>query len=117
MWPEPGSIVNPCNLFLSAFQLPVSLAPGCGTRAAARAQALIWGRGILVAPVVDLNGPGAGTGTTLAHSENAAATAIAPAGGTTDVDSQDFNGGSLRVAFTANGAAEDQLSILTDGTV
>jgi hypothetical protein len=68
-------------------------------------------------PVVDLNGAAAGTGATLAYTENAAATAIAPAGVTTDSDSTDFNGGSLTVHFTANGAAEDQLSILTDGTV
>ena len=71
----------------------------------------------LVAPVVDLNGAAAGTGATLGYTENAAATAIAPAGVTTDIDSADFNGGSLTVHFSANGAAEDQLTILTDGTV
>ncbi len=35
----------------------------------------------------------------------------------TDTDSTDFNGGSLRVHFSANGAAEDQLAIVTDATV
>jgi hypothetical protein len=69
------------------------------------------------APVVDLNGATAGTGSTLSYTENGAATAIAPAGTATDTDSPDFNGGSLTVDFSANGAAEDQLSILTDGTV
>ena len=34
----------------------------------------------MVAPVVDLNGAAAGTGATLGYTENAAATAIAPAG-------------------------------------
>ena len=69
------------------------------------------------APVVDLNGAGGGTGVTLAYNENDAATAIAPAGVTTDIDSPNYNGGSLTVHFSANGAAEDQLSILTDGSV
>jgi hypothetical protein len=68
-------------------------------------------------PVVDLNGATAGTGSTLSYTENAAASAIAPTGTATDTDSADFNGGSLTVHFSANGAAEDQLSILTDGTV
>jgi hypothetical protein len=68
-------------------------------------------------PVVDLNGATAGTGSTLNYAENAAASAIAPTGTTTDTDSTDFNTGSLTVHFSANGAAEDQLSILTDGTV
>jgi VCBS repeat-containing protein len=71
----------------------------------------------LVAPVVDLNGAAAGSGATLDYLENAGATAIAPTGVTTDVDSPDFNGGSLTVHFSANGAAEDQLSIMTDGNV
>lgn len=68
-------------------------------------------------PVVDLNGADAGTGATLAYTENGAAAAIAPAGVTTDVDSANFNGGSLTVHFSANGAAEDQLSILATGGV
>ncbi|HEY2248453.1 MAG TPA: DUF4347 domain-containing protein [Bradyrhizobium sp.] len=67
-------------------------------------------------PVVDLNGATAGTGVTLAITENDPATAIAPAGLTTDSDSTDFNGGSLTVHVAA-GVAQDQLSILTDATV
>jgi VCBS repeat-containing protein len=63
------------------------------------------------APVVNLGGA------TLSYTENAAAAAIAPTGLVTDVDSADFNGGSLTVHFSANGAAEDQLSILTDASV
>ena len=69
------------------------------------------------APAVDLNGPAAGTGVTLGYTEDDAATAIAPAGAVTDVDSTNFNGGSLTVHFAAGGAAEDQLSIMTDGQV
>jgi large repetitive protein len=68
-------------------------------------------------PVVDLNGATAGTGATLNYTENDAATAIAPTGTTTDSDSPDFSGGSLTVHFSANGGAEDQLSILTDNTI
>src|SRR4029077_20700370 len=55
-------------------------------------------------------------GGTLNYTENQAATAIAPAGTVSDVDSANFNGGSLMAAFTANGAAEDQLSIQNQGT-
>ena len=68
-------------------------------------------------PVVDLNGADVGTGATLAYTENGTAAAIAPAGVTTDVDSANFNGGSLTVHFSANGAAEDQLSVLASGGV
>ncbi len=68
-------------------------------------------------PVLDLNGADAGTGATLAYTENGAAAAIAPAGVTTDADSANFNGGSLTVHFSANGAAEDQLSVLATGGV
>ena len=67
-------------------------------------------------PVVDLNGAAAGTGVTLAYTENDPATAIAPAGVTTDADSTDYNGGSLAVHLTA-GDTQDELSILTDATV
>jgi VCBS repeat-containing protein len=68
-------------------------------------------------PVIDLNGESAGTSATLDYTENGPATAIAPAATVDDPDSFDFNGGSLTVALTANGGAEDQLSILTDTTV
>ena len=57
-----------------------------------------------------------GTSTTLNYTENGAATAIAPSGTVTDVDSADFNGGSLTVAFTANGTTADQLTIQNQGT-
>jgi VCBS repeat-containing protein len=43
------------------------------------------------------------------------ATAISPLATITDVDSLDFNGGSLTVAFTANGTAADQLVIGNQG--
>ena len=56
-------------------------------------------------------------GSTLSYTENDAATAIAPAATVTDVDSTDFNGGSLTAAFTANGGGEDQLVLLTDADV
>ena len=54
--------------------------------------------------------------TTLAYTENDPATAIAPAGVTTDLDSPNYNGGSLTIHITA-AALQDQLSILTDVNV
>ena len=74
--------------------------------------------GVNDAPVIDLNGALAGPGATLNYSTGAAATAIAPSGTVTDVDysnSGDFNGGTLTVAFTANGSATDQLTIQNQG--
>ena len=67
--------------------------------------------GINDAPVVK------GHGAVLHYTENGVPAAIAPAATVTDVDSSDFNGGSLTAAFTANGASEDQLTILTDAHV
>ncbi|MER9330802.1 VCBS domain-containing protein, partial [Mesorhizobium sp. M0488] len=68
------------------------------------------------APVVDLNGALAGTSTSLSYTTGSAATAIAPSGTVADVDSVDFNGGSLTVAFTVNGTSADQLTIQNQGT-
>ncbi|BCG82049.1 beta strand repeat-containing protein [Mesorhizobium sp. 113-3-3] len=67
------------------------------------------------APVVDLNGASAGLSTTLSYTTGSAATAIAPSGTIVDIDSADFNGGSLTVAFTANGTSADQLTIQNQG--
>ncbi|WP_294356828.1 VCBS domain-containing protein [uncultured Sphingomonas sp.] len=69
------------------------------------------------APVVDLNGAGAGTSAALAYTENQVATAIAPGATVTDVDSANFDGGTLTVAFTAGSAGEDQLSLLSSSTL
>ncbi|RVD58114.1 adhesin [Mesorhizobium sp. M8A.F.Ca.ET.023.02.2.1] len=68
------------------------------------------------APTVDLNGALAGTSTSLSYTAGSAATAIAPTGTVADVDSADFNGGSLTVSFTANGTSADQLTIQNQGT-
>ncbi|TGT51226.1 VCBS domain-containing protein [Mesorhizobium sp. M8A.F.Ca.ET.167.01.1.1] len=68
------------------------------------------------APTVDLNGALAGTSTSLSYTAGSAATAIAPAGTVTDIDSANFGGGSLTVAFTANGTPADQLAIQNQGT-
>ena len=51
------------------------------------------------APVVDLNGAATGTSTTVNYTENDALSVIAPSAIVTDIDSTDFNGGSLRVAI------------------
>ena len=67
------------------------------------------------APVVDLNGPSnSGINRTFTYTEGDGNVKIAALGTTADIDSTDFNGGSLTAAFTANGAAEDQLTLLTD---
>src|SRR5262249_52908452 len=62
-------------------------------------------------------GGGAGTSVTLNYTETGAATAIAPSATVSDANSANFNGGSLTVAFTANGAAEDQLTIQQAGGI
>ena len=67
-------------------------------------------------PVVDLDGLPSES-VPLAYTENDPATLIAPDGIVTDIDSSDFNGGSLTVSFGSSGFAEDQLSILTDGNM
>ena len=67
------------------------------------------------APVLDLNGTGAGRDVTLHYTEQQAATPIAPAAIVLDVDSADFNGGSLRVAQTLS-AGSDRLTIENVGT-
>src|SRR5688572_17474273 len=67
------------------------------------------------APVLDLNGAASGLSTTVAYAGNPLN--IAPAGTVMDADSSDFHGGSLRVGFTENGTAADQLVIMTDATL
>lgn len=62
------------------------------------------------APVVTAGG-------TLAYTEGEAATAIDAAATVADIDSADFNGGSLTVGFGATGTAADQLGILTQGQI
>lgn len=69
------------------------------------------------APVVDLNGAASGTAVTLAYTENQPLKVIAPAATVGDVDSLNFDTGSLTVSFTANGSTADQLGIVTDATV
>ena len=69
------------------------------------------------APVVDLNGGAAGSSVSLAYSVGSPLTKIAPAGTVIDVNSTNFNGGSLRVAFTQNGVATDRLGIIVDSVV
>ncbi|BCG93589.1 beta strand repeat-containing protein [Mesorhizobium sp. 131-2-1] len=67
------------------------------------------------APVLDLDSASAGTSTSINYTVGSAAAAIAPSATVTDVDSPDFNGGSLTVAFTSNGTSADQLTIQNQG--
>ncbi|MBY0299047.1 MAG: hypothetical protein K2X71_23945 [Methylobacterium sp.] len=69
------------------------------------------------APVVDLNGAAAGTGVTLPYGATGSVALIAPGGTLADVDSPNLSGGSLRVAFTANAAAGDQLRLVAGNGV
>ncbi|RWB71506.1 MAG: adhesin [Mesorhizobium sp.] len=68
------------------------------------------------APAIDLDSGTAGTSTSINYTAGSAATAIAPSATVTDVDSADFNGGKLTVAFAANGTSADQLTIQNQGT-
>ena len=69
------------------------------------------------APVVDLNGQGAGTSATAAYRIGNPLTKIAPNATVLDSDSVDFQGGSLRIGISLNGTSTDRLAIITDGTV
>ncbi|WFU25382.1 cadherin-like domain-containing protein [Bradyrhizobium sp. CB1717] len=69
------------------------------------------------APVVDLNGGTAGSSVSLAYTIGSPLTKIAPAGTVIDVDSANFNGGSLSVKFTQNGVTTDRLGIIVDSVV
>ena len=57
-----------------------------------------------------------GMGGTLNYTENAGARIIDSSVTLSDVDSPNFSGGSLVVAFTANGTTADQLSVINQGT-
>ena len=57
-----------------------------------------------------------GMGGTLAYTENGAAAIIDGSVTVGDVNSANFNTGSLTVSFTANGTASDQLSIIANGS-
>ena len=67
------------------------------------------------APVVDLDSAATGTSAVLSYIENGAPKAIVPSALVSDADSADFNGGSLTVAFAANGTSADQLTIGSQG--
>ncbi|TPK30824.1 adhesin, partial [Mesorhizobium sp. B2-5-4] len=67
------------------------------------------------APALDLNSGTSGTSTSINYTAGSVATALAPSATVTDIDSTDFNGGSLRIAVTANGTSADQLTIQNQG--
>src|SRR6266540_3877855 len=69
------------------------------------------------APVFDLNGPATGNSAVLSYTTSSPAALIAPAATVSDIDSANFEGGSLNIAITQNGQASDQLSIAADSTV
>ncbi len=62
------------------------------------------------APVLSINA------TNMAYTENQGATSISSTATITDTDSTNFNTGNLTVQFAANGASEDKLTLLNQGT-
>ena len=74
--------------------------------------------GINDAPVLDLNGPSnSGINRTFTYTEGDGNVKIAALATVADVDSADFDGGSLKVEITANGdPSQDHLSIKDGGT-
>jgi len=71
--------------------------------------------GTTEAPILDLNGGGAGTSETLAYIENQTARKITPSATISDVDSANFGGGVLTLTFTANGTDDDRLVVIDQG--
>ena len=68
------------------------------------------------APVLDLNGAGAGLSGSLAYVENQGLAAIAPLATVSDVDSPNFNGGLLNIGFDTGSSPADQLTVINQGT-
>jgi len=60
--------------------------------------------------------PVIGPSSTASYTENGAPVMVSPLATVSDVDSSNFDGGSLTVGFTANGTASDQLAISNTGT-
>ena len=82
-----------------------------GNRAAKASALAIAG----AAPVLDLNGAGAGTSETLDYTEDETAKIIAPSATVDDPDSANFAGGILTLAITAGGTADDRLVVIDQG--
>ena len=68
------------------------------------------------APLVDLNGAGAGTGGALAYTENAPLTAIAPGAVVGDPDTANYRDGHLLVQMSQGVNGQDVLAIINQGT-
>ncbi|WP_407525431.1 GDSL-type esterase/lipase family protein [Methylobacterium oryzisoli] len=88
-----------------------------GTAASVARDATVTVTPVNDAPVIDLNGAAAGTGTTLPYGAAGTLSLIAAGGTIADGDSPNLSGGSLRVAFTANTAAGDQLRLVAGNGV
>ncbi|TAY63473.1 Ig-like domain-containing protein, partial [Rhizobium ruizarguesonis] len=69
------------------------------------------------APELDLNGGAHGSAVSLSYVENQPLKLIAPSATLSDIDSSNFDNGSLRVSFEANGSSSDQLAVKTDSVV
>ncbi|WP_165421849.1 Ig-like domain-containing protein, partial [Rhizobium ruizarguesonis] len=69
------------------------------------------------APELDLNGGARGSSVSLSYVENEPLKLIAPSATLSDIDSSNFDNGSLRVSFEANSSSSDQLAVKTDSVV
>ncbi|MFE1599859.1 GDSL-type esterase/lipase family protein [Methylobacterium sp. ID0610] len=99
------------NPTITARSVRITASDGSGSSIAR--DALITVEPINDAPLMDLNGTAAGTSIAVAYVLGDPMTEIAPDATLADGDSPNFNGGTLRVAFTANGTTSDQLRIAT----
>jgi VCBS repeat-containing protein len=84
-----------------------------GLGAKAEANAIVTVTPVNDAPVVSLYAAGANP--FLNYVENALPAALVPTATLTDADSLNFAGGTIKVEFSANGSADDRLSIIVQG--
>jgi Ca2+-binding RTX toxin-like protein len=100
---------NTASGFEFARDIQVLIVDGAGASLEANLAVLLSGGN--QAPFVDVP-----TSLVLAYTENDPATILVPTVSVTDLDSTNFAGGTLRVAFAAGGSAADRLTVLNQGT-
>ncbi|HEX8256944.1 MAG TPA: Ig-like domain-containing protein, partial [Allosphingosinicella sp.] len=98
-------------------QTGAAVATGSGAATSATDSVGVTVTAVNDAPVIDLDSGAAGSGATLAYTENGPAARIAPDATLTDPDSADYDGGSLEVEFTGNGDGDDRLTISDGGGI
>ena len=66
-------------------------------------------------PAIDLNGAAGGTTSLATFTENGAAAVLAPAATLVDIDSPDFDTGTLTVSILTGASVDDALSVMSSG--